>query len=94
MIGHARTASPSLDDRDARREMDDAKRETVYRLLWLASLWIFPNEEQYARIFPDKPWRFSGANRAAGRRSGARDGGTGPAPVAEAVGARRSCADR
>ncbi len=64
MIGHAWTASPSLDDRDARREMDDAKRETVYRLLWLASLWIFPNDEQYARIFPDKPWRFSGADRA------------------------------
>jgi hypothetical protein len=64
MMGHAQTASPSPDDRDERREMDDAQRETAYRLMWLASLWVFPNEEQYARIFPDKPWRFSGAGRA------------------------------
>ena len=56
MMSHAQMASPSPDDRDARREMDDAQRETVYRLMWLASLWLFPSEEQYARIFPDDGW--------------------------------------
>ncbi|MDP2675494.1 MAG: hypothetical protein Q8Q00_11420 [Dehalococcoidia bacterium] len=64
MMGHAQTASPSPDAGSDRRESDDAQRETVYRLMWLASLWVFPSEEQYARIFPDKPWRFSGAGRA------------------------------
>ena len=56
-------ASPSPDDRDARREIDEARRETVYRLLWLASLSLFPNEDQYARIFADEPWRRLGSAR-------------------------------
>jgi hypothetical protein len=48
-MGHAQTASSSPRARDERRERDDAQRETVYRLLWLASLRVFPSEDQYAR---------------------------------------------
>lgn len=68
-MGNTRTASSSPAARDERREIDGAQRETLHRLLWLASLWVFPSEEQYARIFPDKPWVFSDAGRA-GRRAG------------------------
>jgi len=63
-MGNPRTASSSPEARDERREIDGAQRETLHRLFWLASLWVFPSEEQYARIFPDKPWLASDAGRA------------------------------
>lgn len=67
-MGDARTAS-SPETWDQRREIDGAQRENLHRLLWLASLWVFPSEDQYARLFWDRPRLISGAGRAERRAS-------------------------
>jgi hypothetical protein len=69
VMGNTRTGSSSPEACHERREIDGVQRETLHRLLWLASLWVFPSEEQYARIFPDEPWLSSDAGRA-DRRAG------------------------